>query len=155
MLWNINNLCCFFSYTNFLGAAFIISFLVENAAIYDTNNKKIQFCINIWKLNNFSKLTKILIFSLEIGKSLNFNYLSCVSAIKRYWKIWSKIFVKRRILEKIKKSKIYYEMSITCSTFPWCPKFTGSVFKISYIFENEEKFVICVDKIQFFINIWK
>ena len=155
MYRNINNLWYFFSYTNFLGPAFIISFLVENAAIYDTNNKKIQFCINIWKLNNFSKLTKILIFSLEIGKSLNFNYLSCVSAIKRYWKIWSKIFVKRRILEKIKKSHIYYEMSLTCCTFSCCPKFTVPAFKISYIFEKEEKFVICSDKIQFCINIIK
>ena len=44
-------------------------------------------------------------------------------------------------------------MSITFSTFSCCPKFTVPEFKISYIFENEEKFVICIDKIQSFLNI--
>ena len=43
-------------------------------------------------------------------------------------------------------------MSITCSTFWCCSKFVVPACKISCIFENEEKFSICFNKIQFFIQ---
>ena len=44
-------------------------------------------------------------------------------------------------------------MLLTYSTFPRCTKLTVLAFRISYIFENEEKFDISINKINFFINI--
>ena len=44
-------------------------------------------------------------------------------------------------------------MLLPCIAFPRCAEFIVPAFKISYIFETEEKFVICINKIQYFINI--
>ena len=44
-------------------------------------------------------------------------------------------------------------LKCTIVLFPRCTKLTVPAFKISYIFENEEKFVICINKIQFFLSI--